>query len=141
MPEQRRWAERANDVHARMQILLMQIAVSNEPLIQTLLANTMLTQLANQLTLANLQLWKATAPQARRVVACADQVARHLTEPFSPRSLSGTIINARFTAESLVAMTDAQRRTLLSLPAVAQAYDIDPTVKPSSITGLSGNGG
>lgn len=123
--EQRQWAERANDIHARMQIMLMQVAVSDAPLMQTLLAVAKLDQMGGQLTHANLQLWTATAAPARRVLRCADRVVRHLADPFSSRSLSGVVINARYTAVSLLAMTDAQRRTMLSMPAVAQACDID----------------
>jgi hypothetical protein len=124
-PEQRKWAHCANQLHHRIQTHLMNIAVSDAPLPSNLPDDDTLARLATNLNRANLQLWLASAPQARRVLACANQVQRNLAEPFSVRALAAVIVNARHAAESLVAMTDAQRHTMLTLPTVARAIDID----------------
>jgi hypothetical protein len=122
--DQRHWAEQANLHHARLQAILMEIAISERPTQRTLECTAELEALAHQLTYANLQLWTASAGPALRAAVCAKVVVGHLGRLCSQEAVADVAINATSVAAALTAMTDAQRRTMLSLPEVALAKDI-----------------
>jgi hypothetical protein len=92
--EQRHWAETANHHHARIQALLMQIAVSGQQTRSILECETDLAALADKLNYANLQLWKETAPEAQSALTCAKAVVSHLSASFSPAAL-GCVVRCR----------------------------------------------
>jgi hypothetical protein len=122
--QQRRWADEANRHHARIQSVLMSIAVSPSQTQATLEYHTELEALGHKLTYANLQLWTATAPAAQRTLLCASAVIGFLKTPMSATSLGGVVINAKYARQALATMTDAQRRIMLDVREVAVAKDI-----------------
>jgi hypothetical protein len=122
--EQRRWAEDANLIHLRIQEVLMRIVVSDHAELREQVLDTVLRLLARKMVAADLELWKASDGSARRALTCAAHVHAHLGTSLGPVSLSNVILNAQSVAQALVAMTDLQRKTMLGVPSVLQAFDI-----------------